>query len=370
MDPAFWALTLAVIVLAGVVVFLLARGGGRDLAAIAGQLRQLTDTHARTQGELARSLNERLDGVAKHMGETLTQAGEKTGVSLSELRERLAIIDSAQKSLNELSGHVVGLQEILGNKQARGAFGEVQLEAIVRDALPASVCSFQATLSNKTRVDCLIRLPDPPGSIAIDAKFPLEAFRALAKAPDDAARTLATRAFTVAMQKHIDDIASKYLLPGETAPVALMFLPSEAVSAELHTNFLNVVETASRRNVLIVSPNTLRLVLLNARTVLRDARMHEQAAVIQKEVALLAADMTRLDERVGRLRGHFEAAGKAIGDIETSAQKISKRASRIESLQIEDAQIEIANNEGAPQGARPAESGKDIEPPPARLLPR
>jgi DNA recombination protein RmuC len=339
-DPIFLVIALVALAVAVAAGFWLARtagASGRDLSGLEGQLRQLTDTHARTQAELARSLNERLDGVAKNVGHTLTQAGESTGKTLGELHERLVAIDAAQKGLSELSGHVVGLQEILGNKQARGAFGEVQLEAIVRDALPDSVCSFQATLSNGKRPDCLIRLPDPPGSIAIDAKFPLESYRELTAARDDAARTQSARAFTAAMQKHIDDIAEKYILPGETAPMALMFLPSEAVYAELNASFPNIVETARRRNVLIVSPTTLMLVLLSVGAILKDARMHEQAAVIQKEVGQLAADIIRLDDRVEKLRNHFDAAGRDIDQIVISAKKITKQAERIETMQIEEA---------------------------------
>jgi DNA recombination protein RmuC len=340
MDPIFLLIVLGALALAVTAGFFLARSagaGGRELAALTGQLQQLTETSARTQAELARSLNERLDGVAKNVGHTLTQAGESTGKTLGELRERLVTIDAAQKSLSELSGHVVGLQEILGNKQARGAFGEVQLEAIVRDALPDSVCSFQATLSNGKRADCLIRLPDPPGSIAIDAKFPLESYRGLTAAQDDVARTQSARAFAAAMQKHIDDIAEKYILPGETAPMALMFLPSEAVYAELNASFHNVVETARRRKVMIVSPTTLMLVLLSVGAILKDARMHEQAAVIQKEVGLLALDIGRLGDRVESLRRHFDQADKDIDQIVISAKKITKQAENIGTIQLEEA---------------------------------
>ena len=303
---------------------------------LVGQLRQLGEGTTRAQAELARSLNERLDSVSKQLGDTVAQSAERTGKTIHELQTRLAVIDEAQKNLTELSNQVVGLQDILDNKQARGAFGEVQLENIVRDALPAGAYELQATLSNGRRADCLIRLPNPPGSIAVDAKFPLEGWRALRAATDEAARSQAARTFAADLQKHIEDIAEKYIIPGETAESALMFLPSEAVYAELHSNFGSVVEAAYRRRVWIVSPTTLMATLTTVRAVLKDARMREQAHVIQRQVGLLVADVRRLEDRVENLKKHFGQAEKDLKEIDVSAGKIVRKAGQIEDLQFEE----------------------------------
>jgi DNA recombination protein RmuC len=309
------------------------------VAELKGQIRQLTEQGLASQAELAKSLNARLDAMAKTLGESLSQSSNKTGETLAALGERLAVIDQAHKTFAELSSQlssqVGGLQDILANKQARGAFGEVQLESIVRDLLPPSLYEFQATLSNASRADCLIRLPKPPGPIAIDAKFPLESYRALTAAQDEAARAQALRGLSLAMQKHIEDVAGKYILPGETADSALLFLPSEAIFAELHGNLPSVPDEARRRRVLIVSPTMLMFTLFTVRALLRDARMHEQAAVIQKEVGLLLADVGRLSERSDKLTSHFNQVVRDLGEIKISAEKIASRGARIESLQIE-----------------------------------
>ena len=352
MDITTIALLIAAAAVAVLVAVLVMRGRAGDgeaarLALVAerlagvqselvGQLRQLGDGTTRAQAELARSLNERLDSVSKQVGETVAQSAERTGKTIHELQTRLVVIDEAQKNLTELSSQVVGLQDILDNKQARGAFGEVQLENIVRDALPAAAYELQATLSNGRRADCLIRLPNPPGPIAIDAKFPLEGWRALRAATDEAARAQAARAFAADLQKHIDDIAGKYIIPGETAESALMFLPSEAVYAELHSSFGSVIEAANRRRVWIVSPTTLMATLTTVRAVLKDARMREQAHVIQRQVGLLVGDVHRLEERVENLKKHFTQAEKDLKEIDVSAGKIVRKAGQIEDLQFED----------------------------------
>jgi DNA recombination protein RmuC len=302
---------------------------------LAGRLGQLADNAATAQAELGRTVAERLDAVSKLLGESLTQSADKTTRTIGELQTRLVVIDEAQKSLTALSSQVIGLQDILDNKQTRGAFGEQILENLVRDALPDSIYEFQATLSNRTRVDCLIRLPNPPGPIAVDAKFPLESYRAMADATDDAARTAASRAFVVDMQKHIADVAGKYILPGETAESALLFLPSEAVFAELHSRFPAVVEAAQRRRVWIVSPTTMMATLTTIRAVLKDARMREQAGEIQKQVTALTEDIGRLVDRVESLRKHFGQAENDIRQIETSADKIARKTERIEAVQLE-----------------------------------
>ncbi len=351
---ALAALFLALIAVAAVVIFVVrarpaADGAQAEFARLAqqqgeliGQLRQLSQSGQQAQADLARHVNERLEAMTKRLGDGLVDSVEKTGAKLGELNERMVRIDEAQKRLVELSGQVTSLQQVLDNKQARGAFGEVQLGNLIRDALPPNAYEEQATLANGKRVDCLIKLPNPPGSIAIDAKFPLESFRALMAAVDEPARVVAARAFTVDVQKHVDDISDKYMVPGETADSALMFLPSEAVYAELHARFENVMEHARRRRVWIVSPTTLMAVLTTVRAVLKDARMREQAHVIQKHVELLAADVKRLDERTGNLRKHFDQAEKDIKEIETSSSRIARRSDQIGELDIEAPEVPAA----------------------------
>ncbi|WP_245602408.1 DNA recombination protein RmuC [Fodinicurvata fenggangensis] len=347
-DPLLLALTGLVGLMVGVVVaLLLRRGQDRGNQEVDQRLRQLSESQAAVQAQmseslraqeraLARSMEERLSDFSKKIGDRLNESQTQQSKSLTDLRERLAVIDKAQQNITELSGQVVGLQDILSNKQARGAFGEVQLHDIVENVLPPSAYSFQASLSTGTRADCLLLLPNPPGSIAIDSKFPLEAFRNLRAAEDEASRTAAMRAFTNDVRKHIKDIRDKYIIAGETAESALMFLPSEAVYAELHANFTSLVEESYRARVWIVSPTTLMATLNTVRAVLKDVRMREQAGVIQTEVHHLLADVGRLDDRVGKLQRHFDQATEDIRQIRISTEKVSKRGERIEDLQLED----------------------------------
>lgn len=291
---------------------------------------QAQERHVRT------ALDERLGALQAQLGERLDKGQAETTKTVTDLRERLARIDEAQKTMGQLSSQVVSLQEVLSNKQARGAFGEVQLNDLVVAILPPSAYAFQVSLSNAARADCMLQLPNPPGPIAIDAKFPLESFRALQAATDDAQRTAASRAFKQAVGKHIADIAGKYIIPGETAESALMFLPSEAVYAELHTNFLDVVDDSYRARVYIVSPTTLMATLNTVRAVLKDVKMREQAGQIQKEVGLLLGDVERLSDRVDSLKKHF---GQATGDIDkivVSAGKITSRGEKIKDVELQD----------------------------------
>jgi len=333
--------------------------------ALGETLRQLADAQAKLEGRLshfaeaeahrassladrmqaqeryiAEALDKRLGEVQRRVGESLEGQAKSTAETLNNLRERLSVIDAAQKNITELSTQVVGLHDVLNNKQARGAFGEVQLDAIIRAALPPSAFGFQVQVGEGRRVDCLIRLPNPPGPIAIDSKFPLDAYRALAGAQDEATRTQAARQFASDVRKHITDIAERYIVPGETADSALMFLPSEAVYAELHANFSPVVEEGYRRRVWIVSPTTLWATLTTIRAVLKDVRMREQAGVIQAEVRTLMTDMGRLDERVENLRKHFGQANRDIDQIATSTRKIMSRGEKIEALEMAEAEGE------------------------------
>lgn len=314
-------------------------------AELAGRLGQLAESQAAAQARLAqqmqaqerqlsKSVEDRLADMTKRIGETLDKSSTQSTQSLTELKERLAVIDAAQKNITELSTQVVGLQDILSNKQARGAFGEVQLENLVQAILPPNAYSFQAQIGDGRRVDCLLILPNPPGPIGIDAKFPLESYRALQNAGDDAARAVARKALGAAVLKHVRDIRERYIVPGETADSALMFLPSEAVYAELHANLGDIVDLSYREKVWIVSPTTLMATLNTVRAVLKDARMREQAGVIQREVMLLATDVDRLDERVGKLQTHFNQANEDVRQIRISTDKVTKRAGRIEELQL------------------------------------
>ena len=225
---------------------------------------------------------------------------------------------------------MTGLQEILANKQARGAFGEVQLEALVASLLPADAYSFQMTLSNRCRVDCLLRLPDPPGVLAIDAKFPLESWHALHEAADEQAKARAGRSFAADLLQHVRDIAERYIVPGETADSALMFLPSEAVYAELHAHFRGVVEESFRRKVWIVSPSTLWATLNTVRALLRDVRLSEQAGLIRAELRAVEEDVAAIGERARALLRHFEQASDDVRRIDTAARRLGQRAARLD----------------------------------------
>ena len=316
---------------------------------LAGRLSQLSENNASQQTILTtaiheqkmsmlKMLDERLLEVTKNVGQGLQQSSEKTAQTLSDLRERLAKIDVAQQKISSLSEQVVSLQEVLSNKQARGAFGEIQLNDLVTSILPPSAYSFQAVLSNQKRADCILKLPNPPGTIVIDSKFPLESYQQLRQASNDREKNEAERFFKASVLKHIKDISEKYIIPGETAESALMFLPSESVYAELHANFIDVIEASYRARVWIVSPTTLMATLNTVRAILKDAYMREQAGVIQKEVGCLIEDISRLDERIENLSRHFDMAGKDIGEIKISSSKISKRIEKIEDIELGNAE--------------------------------
>jgi DNA recombination protein RmuC len=282
--------------------------------------------------------------VSNQIRETVGQSALRTAESLGALQKHLTVIDQAQRNIVELSQQVVGLQELLANKQARGAFGEIQLSDLVRNALPPGAFELQAKLSTGTRPDCLIRLPNPPGPIAVDAKFPLEGYQAMRAAADEAGRVRAAREFRVAVLKHVRDIAERYVIPGETAESALMFLPSEAIYAELHTNFRDVIDESFRRRVWIVSPTTLWALLNTVRAVLKDVQMRAQADLIQKEVGALLEDVYRLDQRIGALQRHLDQAGEDVRGARISTDKIVRRGASIREVEIE-----------APQGADAAQ---------------
>lgn len=296
----------------------------------------LTEAVNQSQVKLSADLNERLETVQDKMGTNLAASAKATASSLGELSQRLEAIDKAQTNIANLSEQVVSLQHVLDDKHARGAFGEVQLNDIVLDALPPSAYDFQAVLSNGKRADCLIRLPNPPGPIVIDAKFPLSAYTEMLNSQNDADRERHAKQLTHDTRKHINDIADKYILVGETADSALMFIPSEAVYAELHAHHPSVIDLSHTRKVFLVSPTTMMATLTTVRAVLRDVKMREQAGLIQVEVVTMMKDVTRMMERVGKLEGHFDLAQRDVSDIRISADKVSSRGSKIEALELAD----------------------------------
>jgi len=309
---------------------------GRDqqaqAMAITAQETALADRLAAQERALAAAV----DSLNERLNQRLSAASDATLESLSKLGERLAVIDRAQQAMAALSEQVTGLQNILSNKQARGAFGEAQLEALVRDTLAPSDYAFQHTLSNGTRVDCLLRLATPPGPVAVDSKFPLEAFRRLRDAANESERAAAARQFRADVLKHVRDVSAKYIIPEETADSALLFVPSEAIYAMLHAEFEDIVEESFRARVWIVSPTTMMAILNTMQAVMRDVRMRKEARAIQKQVAALADDVRRLSDRVLRLRTHFDQAQKDIGEIEVSAQKISRRSDQIAAVELDE----------------------------------
>jgi DNA recombination protein RmuC len=316
-------------------------------AQLRGNLQTVSDTQANAQTQLIQSLEARLATVQLQMQQQLAQMQERTNqslhgsaqrttTSLTQLQERLASIDKAQDNITKLSGDVLSLQDILSNKQTRGAFGEIQLHDIVSKALPSDSYTMQKTLSNGRRADCLIHLPNPPGPIVIDAKFPLEAYEALHRAATDWELKSAVANMRTSIRKHIRDIAEKYILDGETADGALMFLPSEAVYAELHANFPELVREGFDARVWIVSPTTCMATLNTMRAILKDARMREQAGEIRKTLRLLHRDVELVVARVGKLDTHFRQAREDLDGIGTAAERAGKRAARLDNFDFEE----------------------------------
>jgi len=294
---------------------------------------QFTQTVA-AQEALTRTLGERLEALEKRMGDNMTDSASKTAASIAGIGERLVVIDEAQKNISALSGHVVSLQQVLSNKQSRGAYGQAQMEEIVRDGLPSSLYDFQFTLSNRNRPDCVIHIPGNKALLVIDSKFPLEGFEGLRNAVTDEDKKSALAQVRATVAKHVTDIAEKYLIPGEVQTPAIMFVPSESVYAELHDGFADVIQKAHRANVIVVSPNILMLAINTIQTVMKDARMREQADLIRKEVGVLLNDVRLLSDRVLKLQSHFNQADADIKNILISTGKITGRAERIEKVEL------------------------------------
>ena len=345
------------LILIGAIIALIVAGRRKDpeAALLAAQMREKLAEMQAQQGELQgriaqfaedsaqrddlfrQSLDARLSKVSERVGQSIMETQERNSANLKQLHERLALIDRAQKNIETLSGEVSGLQSLLSNKQARGAFGEKQMQDLIQTYLPPNAFSFQATLSNGKRVDALIHLPNEQGSVAIDSKFPMEAWRRLTEAENTDQESSAKRAFAADVSRHIKDIAGKYLIFGETHDIAMLFLPSEAVYAELHTHFPQVVELGFQQKVMIVSPTTFMATLHTMQAIMRDAAMREQAHIIQREVSLMAKDVTLLDDRVAKLQSHFNQSTEDIRKIRISTEKITKRADKIESLDVDEA---------------------------------
>ena len=316
---------------------------GEGQERLAGGLHHVSEAQAKQQTSMLQLMEKRLADVQLQMNENLQGSARRTAHSLGELQQRLTAIDKAQENITKLSGDVLSLQDILSNKQTRGAFGEIQLNDIVSKALPSDSYTLQATLSNGRRADCLIHLPNPPGPIVIDSKFPLEPYEALRNATTDWELNEAARQLRTAVKKHIKDISEKYIIEGETADGALMFLPSEAVYAELHANFSELVREGFSARVWIVSPTTCMATLNTMRAILKDARMREQAGAIRRELGLLYQDVDRLGTRVENLDRHFAQAAKDITEIKISADKAGKRARRLDNFDFEEIKSDTPN---------------------------
>ena len=302
-------------------------------AETAVRIEGMRDLLAGRQAELHRAVNERLDSVSHHLNQSMTTSRQHTVESLQKLNERLVVIDTAQRNITDLASQVTSLQGVLTNKQQRGAFGQGRMELIVQDGLPKSCYEFQFTLSNKSRPDCAVFLPDRR-PLVIDAKFPLEAITAFRDAKGDDERKQAAARLRQDLGRHVSSIADKYLIPGETQDLALMFVPSESIYADLHDGFDDVVQKAFRSKVVIVSPSLLMLAIQVVQQIQRDSRMREAADQIHAEVGHLMDDLKRLHERVLKLQQHFGQANEDVRQILISAEKIERRGTRIQEVEF------------------------------------
>nr|WP_319483578.1 DNA recombination protein RmuC [uncultured Cohaesibacter sp.] len=315
-------------------------------AEMTGRMQTMAEIFSTRQTEMSQALTNRMDGMGHRLTQTVTRSlGEQqkmTGDHLRALHERLAVIDKAQGNITELSGRVVELQQILANKQTRGTFGQGRMEAIIEDALPRHAYDFQFTLSNGKRPDCVIHIPNDTAVLIIDAKFPLEGWTAVKEATNPDEDKAARTRFRNDVKKHIKDISERYFIVGETQDTAFMFVPSESLFADLHEQFDDIVQTAHRARIVIVSPSLLTLSIQVIQSILKDARMREQAHIIQREVTLLVEDVSRLDDRVSKLQSHFNQAQKDVEQILTSTGKIVTRGRKIEEIDVSERELEAA----------------------------
>ena len=307
-----------------------------------GRMQTMAEIFGRGTTNLAQLVNDRLDAQCQRVGQAIQETNTKTTESLSKLHERLAVIDRAQTNITQLSSEVVSLQQILSNKQTRGAFGQGRMETIVGDGLAAGSYAFQTTLSNGRRPDCVVFMPNGAPALVIDAKFPLESWQRITEAQSPEELKLAMAGFRSDVAVHVRAISENYLIAGETQDTAFMFVPSESIFADIHERFEDVVQRAIRARVVIVSPSILMLSIQVVQALLRDVRMREEAHKIQKEVRELLLDVGRLDERVRKLQTHFQQASNDIGDILTSSSKVVRRSERIEAMEFEEPRERLA----------------------------
>jgi DNA recombination protein RmuC len=293
---------------------------------------------------LTQSVGERFDSLQNRVGDGLKENVKETTESLSKLNERLAVIDAAQKNLNSLTSEVLTLKDVLSNKQTRGAFGQGRMESIIRDALPPNAFEFQATLKNGKRPDCVIRLPNDPRPLVIDAKFPLESVTAFREARSDEEKKLAIARVRNDVAIHIKDISDKYIVPGETQEIAVMFVPSESIYADLHEFFDDVIQKAQQKRIMIASPSLLMMAIQMLQVIVKDSRMREQAHLVQQEVGRILDDVRRLNDRVGKLDTHFRQAQEDVAGITTSADKIVRRGEKITSMELDPTGGELASD--------------------------
>ena len=301
----------------------------RNNRQLGERVKELIDTNERRLGEISGKVEERLD-----------KGFEKTTTVFADVLKRLALIDKAQEKIAELSGNVVSLQEVLSDKRSRGAFGEVQLNALISNMMPENSYSLQHTFSNGVRADCVLFLPEPTGTICIDSKFPLESYQRMTDPTlGDADRKSAEQQFRQDIKKHIKDISSKYIIPGQTSDGAMMFIPAEAVFAEIHGHYPELVEEAQRARVWLASPTTMMAVLTTSRAVLKDAATRKQVHIIQEHLVALSKDFERFQTRMDKLATHIGQANKDVGDVQVSAKKITSRFTKIEKVELEDADV-------------------------------
>jgi DNA recombination protein RmuC len=293
---------------------------------------------------LTEEIRNQLHSLTHQVNHRLTEGFEKTSTTFTDVVRRLTIIDEAQKQISELSSHVVSLQDILIDKRARGAFGEVQLSALIANMIPSTHYSLQHTLSNQKRADCVLFLPEPTGNIVIDAKFPLETFQKLNHkdvAPTE--RKVLQQQFRQDLQKHLKDIAEKYIIPNETTDGAMMFIPAESIFADIHANYPDIIALSQRLKVWLVSPSTLMAVLTTARAVLKDDATRKQVHIIQQHLQALSGDFMRFEKRMDKLTKHIDLAHQDVNEVNTSAKKITQRFQKIESVELENTDIAKIN---------------------------
>lgn len=326
----------------------------RTQAEMSGRMQTMAEIFGERQSDMGRALGERLDGLGHRLGQSVADTTKHTTDNLRQLHERIGVIDRAQKTISDLSGQVHDLSRILSDKQSRGAFGQGRMEAIIQDGLPIGTYDFQPTLSNNTRPDCVIAMPNGAPGLVIDAKFPLEAFKKVTESLSEEETRQANQQFKRDIAKHVLDIRERYLLPGETQDTAFMFVPSESIFAELHEFHEDLVQKAHRARVVIVSPALLMLSVQVVQALLKDVRMREEAHVIQAEVGHLMDDINRLSDRVINLQKHFAQASRDVEQILVSSEKVARRGSRIENMDFDDAAASPGESIAEPYLPEPA----------------